>query len=771
MRHPRVVVSTVVALLVVVVGVAAWYLLAEQRRTGRLVAATLSRWTGLPISVDRATTDGSTFRLRGVRVAPTESFPLEIRVSELDIEGSLTSLIAPAGHTFTAVATAATVTVEEERGGRPVDSRALEMLRDRLRRVLDWSGGLTLRMPDAELVRGDSTYRFDLSATKQARGTLSMTFATGPASVPRALRVEATLTPAADGSVKALVGLTGDPGRLGSLWPAAVPRPASLTVRGDVGLRRGGDLTLSGRVTVGEASSASVVVLDARWDAASAEMAVSRYVLDSPSGLHLEGAAAAGASGVRASGAGTMDGSRIEARVAYQMASGAFDADVVVAPFDLDRLARRIGWNAPMAVRSHEVRGTLSGVDRGAGSVRGTNRSGTDRLVHELSVARVELTARSVMTPPFPDVTLDASLRGEAMVDRTGGAPSLVTLRSAEMTLGRSGVVFATLTGRSKSAALWPIHVEGGVPDATRLQSLLPAEATLKGSGTLSADLDERVLSGELTADLGDVRLTLGAPIALSGVRIRLPIALGVPDVRSLGGSAGLAVQGSARGTPAESPRRGETPGTPSSVFVEHATISSVAADRVLSSARLADDRLLLPDVLYVHYGGHGGGWIEAAVDGRAVPFRARFEGERVDLAALVRELGINVDVARVTGRLKYVASAEYRAGQGFVAVVRFQSEDDGGRVGIDAVNRLLQSSAVQTESSGLLRRTLESLRVFDYRSLEGELRVSGGASHLDLTLLGKRRLGLFPGPIDAITIKNAPLSAVARAFRGGTSR
>ena len=64
-----------------------------------------------------------------------------------------------------------------------------------------------------------------------------------------------------------------------------------------------------------------------------------------------------------------------------------------------------------------------------------------------------------------------------------------------------------------------------------------------------------------------------------------------------------------------------------------------------------------------------------------------------------------------------------------------------------------------------MLRQTLQNLRRFDYDSLAGEFRWSNGAGFIDLTLRGKKRLGIFPGPVEAINIKNMPLSVLTRAL------
>ena len=68
------------------------------------------------------------------------------------------------------------------------------------------------------------------------------------------------------------------------------------------------------------------------------------------------------------------------------------------------------------------------------------------------------------------------------------------------------------------------------------------------------------------------------------------------------------------------------------------------------------------------------------------------------------------------------------------------------------------------------LRQTLENLRVFDYESLIADIRWSGGAGFADLALRGKKRLFIFPGPVEAINIKNMPLSILTRTLAKGGS-
>jgi hypothetical protein len=203
----------------------------------------------------------------------------------------------------------------------------------------------------------------------------------------------------------------------------------------------------------------------------------------------------------------------------------------------------------------------------------------------------------------------------------------------------------------------------------------------------------------------------------------------------------------------------------PGPVFAERATGFGLGLDRAIGEARLTDARLLAWPLRYTHYGGRGEGWIEAAVDGRAVPFRLRLDGLHLDLAQVVRETG--TQLGHVTGTAWYTVSAELTRAQGLRASVQFGSEGEGGEVSLDAIEGLLASGAVEVETTGLLRQTLANLRSFPYASLYGEVRVGGGQARADVLLEGRRRLGIFPGPVESINVRNVPLAALVRAFGG----
>src|SRR3989304_1133404 len=76
-------------------------------------------------------------------------------------------------------------------------------------------------------------------------------------------------------------------------------------------------------------------------------------------------------------------------------------------------------------------------------------------------------------------------------------------------------------------------------------------------------------------------------------------------------------------------------------------------------------------------------------------------------------------------------------------------SDPPGGDVNIDALKKLL--AYAESDPTGILRRTLESLSVFSYESLSGDIRVGPQGGRGSLSLGGKKRFGSFPGPAPAI--------------------
>jgi hypothetical protein len=427
--------------------------------------------------------------------------------------------------------------------------------------------------------------------------------------------------------------------------------------------------------------------------------------------------AAGDGAALAATGRGIVDGSPMSGRGTYQLGTGAFHGEFSVDSLDARRAARRLGLGpSPPAITARHVAGRFSGHAAGA-----------------RPVATVALRAEAVTAPAAPAFPVDAVF--DARVILAGARPAAV--EDATLTLARGGRTLARARGSSAGAGLWPLAIDVRLEDLGLLGPALPGGPLLTGWARIAgqARWGERFdFQGTLEAQLPRAELAAGGPLSLTEVRALVPVTWG-------GG---------------ESAR-------PGSVTVARLVGRGVALTDLTSPARLSAGQLHLPDIRYAQYGGRGRGWLEAAFDERPTPFRARLEGEGVDLAIFVRESGWRV--ARISGRVRYVAAAHYEHPGGFVAVVRLDSEEDGGEVGIDAIERLLASATVQAEGTGVLRQTLENLKVFQYESLEGDLRVHGSAGHMDLSLRGRKRLGIFPAAVEAINFRNVPLTVLARTL------
>lgn len=720
-RHVLIV-SGVATLLLVAAALVAWRFLGEERRMGRVVAGVLSSRTGLSVSVERAAADTSRLRLWGVRVPAGPGFPLDLRVAEIDVQGGVMPLLAPAGRRLSVTAVAATVTVTPQAGGA-LTAGAVDRLRDTLRTFLEWPGALTVRVEGGELRSQGHTYRLDATGDKTTDAvTLVMTLT--PSGAAPALKVDARGTGGADGIVQVRLEVASQPGRLTGLWPSALPPPAALAARTDVQLVRGGELVVDGRLTVGDTQGIPAVVdFASRYDTGRGRLAVPRYVVGWGPEVHLEGEGALEPRGndltASATGRGTVDGSPVNGRAVYGLADGAIEGELTMETLEARRLARRLGLTPPtLEARAHSVTARFSGAVAG------------DR-----PTLSVDLLAQALTTPALAAFPVDGALKATLAL-AGGGAPRLAAISAATLTLTHDRHPVAVITSASRGRGLWPLTVDAKIDDLGRLAPALPFAATLQGTATLAGEAtaaDASSFRGTLKADVARAQFGPGGPLTATKVRATIPIDASAADNRS------------------------------GSVSMERVAGYGLAITDVASRASLADGRLLLPDVHYLHYGGRGGGWVEIGVDGRAVPLRARLEGQDVSLADVVMESGTKI--ARVSGKVRYLATAQHALGTGFVALARMDSEEGGGEVSVDAIQRLLESGVVQAETSGVLRQTLENLRVFAYESLEGELRWSGGAGYMDLSLRGKKRLGIFPAPVEAINFRNVPLALLARTF------
>lgn len=437
---------------------------------------------------------------------------------------------------------------------------------------------------------------------------------------------------------------------------------------------------------------------------------------EAPVVLDLAARWTAGPGALDVSGRGEVDGSRVDADLTWTPASGTFAGRLGLAPFDARRLVARLGATLPGDVRARTLRVTA----------RGAVGSG----------ARVEGEAAGIEV--LPALPVDATFAGDLVLGPRGVLPTRMS--EVTLTLAHQGRAVAVARGGSRGAALWPVAVDARADDLGALVPLVPGAVALAGSARVTGDLapgEATPFAGQMEVRLDRGRLELGGPITLADGRVVMPVR---PGAAAPAGSLRLA--------------RLEGWG-----FVVEQLQSSVELDR---------RRLRLPDLRYAHYGGRGTGWAEAILEAGDLVARARLDGAGVDLGRLVAARGLQV--ARATGRVGYTASAGRSARDGLAVVVRVASEGDGGEIAIEPIRRLLESSMLEVESTGILKRTLESLQVFRYASLEGIFRLAGGEGRIDVSLRGRKRLGLFPGPVDAINFRNVPLDVLARTLARGST-
>lgn len=726
LRRRSLVVVAGVVLLLGVAGVAvAWYVLREERRLAVVVSRVLQSRTGLPIAVDRAATDGSRLTLRGVRIPSGPGFPLEVRMRELEISGGVMPLVAPAGRSVSIVAVATSVKTPGGAAGAP-DAGTIETVRSTLLSLLGWPGTATLSMAGGGLEGAGGTYHFDLTGEKSATGVLTLAFGLRSRGQAPAVQLDARAWRSSDQALEVHLELGGSPREIESLWPNSLPVPERVAIQSDLKILTGSSVVAVGRATFRAATSAPVIDFASRYDAKAGQLNVSRYAVDWPPDVRLEGTGIAElglpAARVRGTASGTIERSRINARAAYDMDPGTFEGELTASPVD-QSIARRFGVALPsVEVTSREVHARFSG-SLGAGET-----------VVSADMTAIGLKLAALQAPI--DAVLTATIHGT----RQGGSVQVTKLDHANMTLSREGVRMGQARIASGAGRPWPLRVDARVDDLTRLGPVLPQASALAGSARVVGDWVQASplrFSGSLDATLDRAQVTMTSPVTLSGLKAHVPLAWGASDEATETGS----------------------------LFIERISGYGVGVTNLTSGALATNGRLLLSDMRYTHYAGRGGGWLEVVADGSSVLVRSRLEGEHVDLAVLIRELGWNI--GQITGRVRYLLTAQYSREHRLLAAGHLDSEDDGGEVGIDAIQRLLDSAIVEAESTGLLRRTLENLRVFKYQSLDGDLRVSGGASHLDLSLHGKKRFAIFPGPVKEINFRNVPLDVLTRTFTG----
>jgi hypothetical protein len=722
-RSKLVVLAVLVGGLLAGLAGAAWYALGEERRTGRLVGSYLAGRTGLLITVDRARVAGGRLILTGVRVRPSGALPVGANVPRLDIEGALLPVVFPAGGAVVVRADAASVSIDAVGPGGAPDARTLAALTTAARSWLASPGTLALRAPTVELRLGGRAYWLEVAGDKTATGELILSLGLGPERGTSAATLDVRAVADGDADLALKVEGTGQPNRLGMSWPPSVP--PSVAVSADAGILSGGELTADARIVVGGSPPFASISLGARYDGREGRLLVSRFGVDGLPGIALQGSGAIerAEAGFRLAvdATGTIDRSPLVLRGSFSPGSRLFDGDLRLSDVNIDDLCRRYVGRDP-------------GSSATAGTLRAKIHGGADGVVTlEASVTRLELVA-------LPRQSVDVTLAARVDVVRAQGGPTIESLRSLTLGVFRGGASFVTVTGRSHGGGLFPIRVEALASDLAFIGPVLAADVELTGT----ARLEGEIRSGERLGLVGRAQVEVpraaaqGGKVSVSTLRADLPVAWNVNQTEE-----------------------------PGQATLDRLTAWGFHVDALRSNATFRDGQVLLPDVRAAHHGGRAEGWLEIAVDGREVPVRSHLEGDRIDLAAIVRES--RSDLARITGRVRYVLNAQYARAAGLVGTLDFESQEDG-EVAIEPIRQLLLSPTVEVESSGLLRQTLENLRVFEYEWLKGVVRMRGGSSRADLTLRGKKRMWIFPGPVEAINLKNVPLDLLVRTLEKGPS-
>jgi hypothetical protein len=718
LRRRRVIVSAAVAaVLVAAAAGTAWYLLSEERRMGSTVERVLASRTGLPITVERASWDGRRLRLRNVRVAAGPELPLDVRVGQLDIDAAIMVLVSPAGRTVSVVASSASIRVA---GSGPTGGQGIETIRTRLLSFLGWPGALAFRADAIALDTPGGAFTLDVAGDKTGPGVKATVTVAARGDGAR-LRLGLRGAAALGRSVDLAVDVDGTTGIVGTVWPDVGGLDAPVAGRVQLQLVAGGGVSAFGRLSLG-AEPRTTIDFTSRYDDARGELGVSRLALRRGGDFDITGTARleSGPAGRRLTTAvaGAVTGSKVSVKASYELAGRAFEADLTADVVDTAR-ARRAGVALPWDVAAHDVRARVTG------------HAAVDAVT-----ARVDAAIGRLVTPLGPHATVGASILGTFTLARAGDGFDLRRVEGGTVGLTRDGKAWLTATVASTTSAPWPLAIDARVADLSRAAPLLPVPATLTGSARVRGSLTAvrpPTFRGVLEARLPRARFQVGGPVELSEARLEAPVTAGI---------------------------RGDPP--PGAFGTPRAVVYGLVVENLTGRARLADDRVLLSDLLYTQYGGTGTGWIDAGRQPGSPPLQGRFEAEGVDLARFVKESGATA--ARVTGIVRYVATVQYLPERGLVADARIESTS-GGEVSIDALEELLSSEAVQTESTGILRRTLENLRVFEYAALEGDLRYRDGAGAVDLSLRGRKRFGLFPAPVEALNFKNVPLALLVRTL------
>ncbi len=724
-------------LLVLVALAAGWYALGEERRSARLLSRWLSRQVGIPIGVERARAEPARLTLSGVSVPAGAHWGGSLEIRELRVEGGVLPVVFPRGRAVSVVAVSTSVTLAKEPA--PLAAPAPETLtaiRSALLRLLEWPATVSLELKGGVLRSGNSALTFDLTGEKTVEGKLTLRLDLHEAGGSPALTVQTVGAVAPPGrDVRLEVRLDGDPRRLGSFWPSTLPPLRRLTAEGSLVLSSTPEHDLTGIVTVVPASEGGPAPLSvgfaAKYRPTAHRFDLAMLALNWGAGVRLDLTGSAEeldkAPRLMVKVAGTVDGSRVTGDAAYAGASGGFQAKFDLRPFAAGPLLERFGFSRP----AFEVKAGSAGL-----TLEG-NAESKDRV-------RVQgaLGLEGVEAPGWTTgARLRANLRFGGALSRREGGIALAALDQGEVALAAPTADIGRLTVRPHARSggtkgFGPLAVEGGIPDLSRLPVVETFPVKLSGDARLEGILDwtgsGSRFTGNLTARVPRGEVNVGGPVVLSDLRASLPLAWG-PGSEAPAGT----------------------------VTAESLMAFGLALRRLASPALVRGSMLSLPEISYVHYGGSGKGYARLDLGGAPVSLTMRVEGEGVDLATLTTEYGLTV--GRITGKVSYLLVLQHSQARGLVAGGHVASNPPGGEVNIDALKKLLASA--EADPSGILKRALENLSVFSYESLTGDIRVGPEGGRVSLSLEGKKRFGLFPGPVRAINFQNVPLSLLVRTF------
>jgi hypothetical protein len=833
------------ALTVAALAIVGYLVLADQRRSARVLAAALSRALAREVRIERVTDLGpSRVRMRGVHLPAERGWPADVHAESVEASGPL--LAAARGEAAPVRVIVTHPKVVTGAGGGS-GAAILEGLRQGVRRVLTAPGLYDIALTSGELEvpgPGDRRVTFDLTLRKgagEAHGELvararqgrpfTLTLdargegehvqlglaGAGPlgpldpwlpgglaraaADAPVDLRAELGFRTGdrADGRVTlrlgsvlelaAAVALEGELVRLRE-GRGAVDLPFALAVLGRPGAATG-TLELAGgelawRPGAPGAPTAAATVRLARGTLPAALLGADTRVtgLEAQLALAPAGGGAVARGDVRAAEIRVADlelaaiqsdlrlalderhalagaeltgltarlaGAPLRGAAAYDGSRGLVDARLETAAAPLDGLARRFApeWLGPAdRLRAAALRLTVAGLriaDLGEGQA--------DADVRDLALRRPDgeaavgqARARATFRPGATAVTLEAErvraalpvldgtlprLEATAELARTGGAAALRRLSLVAHDGERREMLRADV-GREGGG---PVRLTARAPALERLAGLWPSvQRRVRGTATLALaapDVRFAAFEGRLALDVPEAEL-LDGRLSLRDLSAEMPV-----------------TRGPGRGTPAPGP-----------LTVGELIGYGVVAHDVTGRARVSDQRLAVSDLQYALYAGEGRGSLEGGLGpGGGLAARARLRGERVRIEEFMAAYGIRGGT--MTGLLRYDLDVRY--GSGRLGADGQFAVPDGGTVTIELLERLFQYTAA--DPTGVVRRALENLRSFDYRSADATVRTASDDIRVSLSLHGRERFGIFPPRVKEINVREMPLGFLARQF------